>query len=148
MSKLLVALLMVIVSASSASAQSDYMLDYGPGSISWTWQQQQGLNAMSMQNAMMQQQIANYYRQQAAAANQWMQTNPFTPMPGVVTYDGIYVTPETANQYHKEDVTCEHCNDGFNYRSVYLGNGQTRRVKSRCTWCHGKGYVTKTVKNR
>lgn len=146
-SKFFIALSMVLTGISSVSAQSDYLLNYGPGSPSWCWQMQQGINAMSMQNAMMQQQILNYYRQQAAAATQWMQTNPCTPMPGVVTYDGVYVTPETVNSYHKENVTCEHCDGGYNYRSVYMGNGKTRRVKSRCSWCHGKGYVTKTVKN-
>lgn len=146
-SKFFIALSMVLTGISSVSAQSDYLLNYGPGSPSWCWQMQQGINAMSMQNAMMQQQILNYYRQQAAAATQWMQTNPCTPMPGVVTYDGVYVTPETVNSHHKENVTCEHCDGGYNYRSVYMGNGETRRVKSRCSWCHGKGYVTKTVKN-
>lgn len=25
--------------------------------------------------------------------------------------------------------------------------GETRQTKSRCTWCHGNGYVTKTVRN-
>ena len=113
-SKFFIALSMVLTGISSVSAQSDYLLNYGPGSPSWCWQMQQGINAMSMQNAMMQQQILNYYRQQAAAATQWMQTNPCTPMPGVVTYDGVYVTPETVNSYHKENVTCEHCNGGYN----------------------------------
>ena len=146
-SKFFIALSMVLTGISSVSAQSDYLPNYGPGSPSWCWQMQQGINAMSMQNAMMQQQILNYYRQQAAAATQWMQTNPCTPMPGVVTYDGVYVIPETVNSHHKENVTCEYCDGGYNYRSVYMGNGETRRVKSRCSWCHGKGYVTKTVKN-
>ena len=101
-SKFFIALSMVLTGISSVSAQSDYLLNYGPGSPSWCWQMQQGINAMSMQNAMMQQQILNYYQQQAVAATQWMQTNPCTPMPGVVTYDGVYVTPETVNSYHKE----------------------------------------------
>lgn len=101
-----------------------------------------------MQNAMMQQQLLNFYRQQAGTATGWMQTSPCTPMPGGVTYDGIYVTPENVNNYHKENVICEHCDGGYNYRSVYMGNGVTRRVKSRCSWCHGNGYVTKTVKNQ
>lgn len=102
---------------------------------------------MNMQNTMLQIQIMNYRQQQVAAATQWMQTNPFTPMPGVLTHDGVYVTPETVNNYHKENVTCEHCNGGYNYRNVYVGGGETRRVKSRCSWCHGKGYITKTVRN-
>lgn len=146
-SKFFIAISMVFAGISSASAQSDYMLDYGPGSISWSWQMQQRDNAIRMQNAMMQQQVLNYYRQQAAAASQWMQTNPYQPMPGVTTYDGVYVTPGTVNDYHKENVTCEHCDGGYNYRSVY-SSGQTRQFKSRCSWCHGKGYVTKTVKNQ
>ena len=138
---------MVFVGSVSASAQGDYLLNYGPGSPSWCWQKQQEINAMAMQNLMMQQQIVNYYQQQAAAANQWMSSTPYTSMPGVMTYDGVYVTPKTVNNYHKEKVTCEHCNGGYKYRSVYMGNGKTRQVKSRCNWCHGKGYVTKTVRN-
>lgn len=132
-SKIFIVLSMLFTGLSSASAQSDYLLDYGPGSISWCWQ--------------MQQQVLNYYQQQAAAATQWMQTTPCTPMPGVMTYDGVYVTPETVSDYHKENVTCEHCDGGYNYRSLYMGNGKTRQVKRRCSWCHGKGYVTKTVRN-
>lgn len=131
----------------SARAQSDYLLNYGPGSPSWEWQMLQRENAIRMQTAMMRQQVLNYYQQQAATATLWMQTTPFTPMPGGVTYDGVYVTPENVNSYHKENVTCEHCNGGYNYRSVYMGSGQIRQVKSRCNWCHGKGYITKTVKN-
>lgn len=145
--KLVIALSMFFTGFSSASAQNDYLLDYGPGSASWCWQMQLRENAISAQNAMMRQQVLNFYQQQAATATQWMQTNPCTPMPGTITYDGVYVTPETVNDYHKENVNCEHCNGGYNYRSVYMGSGQTQQVKSRCNWCHGKGYVTKTVKN-
>lgn len=71
-SKFFIALLMFFTGLSSASAQSDYLLDYGPGSISWCWQMQQQENAIRMQNAMMQQQVLNYYQQQAAAVTQWM----------------------------------------------------------------------------
>ncbi len=138
---------MAVAGISSASAQSDYLLDYGPGSPSWCRQMQQRENAMRMQTEMMRQQVLNYYQQQAAAATQWMQTNPFQPMPGVMTYDGVYVTPETVNNYHKEQVECEHCDGGYNYRTVYMGSGESRQVKSRCNWCHGNGYVTRTVKN-
>lgn len=138
---------MAFAGISSASAQCDYLLDYGPGSISWCWNMQQQINAMSAQTSAMQQQVLNYYRQQAAAATQWMQTNPFQPMPGVMTYDGVYVTPETVNDYHKEQVECEHCDGGYNYRTIYMGGGETRQTKSRCNWCHGNGYVTRTVKN-
>ena len=137
---------MIAVAPSVCHAQ-DYMLNYGPGSPAWCWQQQQEINAMAAQTMMMRQQVLNYYSQQAAAATQWLQTNPCAPMPGVVTYDGVYVTPETVNNYHKENVACEHCNGGYNYRSVYVGGGQSRQQKTRCGWCHGKGYVTKTVSN-
>lgn len=143
--KIFLTLSLVIASLTSANAQ--YYLDYGPGSIAWDMQMQQRENAIRMQNAMMQAQILNYYQQQAAAANQWMQTTPFQPMPGVMTYDGVYVTPETVNDYHKEQVKCEHCDGGYNYRTIYMGGGETRQTKSRCNWCHGNGYVTRTVKN-
>ena len=145
--KFMLVLVMVTIGFCSAKAQSDYLLNYGPGSPSWCWQMQQQINAISTQNAMMQAQITNYYNQQAAAATYHMMTNPFQPMQGVMTYDGVYVTPQTVNNYHKEEVVCGHCDGGYNYRTVYLGNGNTRRVESRCTYCHGKGTVTRTVKN-
>lgn len=135
---------MVAVAPSVCDAQS-FMLDYGPGSPAWCWQQQQEINAMAAQCMRMQLQVHQFYQNQAAAATQWMQTNPCTPMPGVLTYDGVYVTPEMCNNYHQETESCPHCNGGYNYRSVYLGNGRTSQQKTRCGWCHGKGYVTKTA---
>ena len=107
---------------------------------------QQRENVIIMQNNAMQQEVLNFYRQQAAAANQWMMTTPYEPMPGVLTYDGVYLTPETVNDYHKEQVECEHCDGGYNYSSYYMG-GETREVRSVCSWCYGTGYVTRTVPN-
>ena len=145
--KFMMVVAMVTVGLCSVKAQGNYLLDYGPGSISWCWQMQQRENVISAQNAMMQAQILNFYRQQAAAATQHMMTNPFQPMQGIVTYDGVYLTPETVNSYHKEEVECEHCDGGYIYRTVYMGGGETRQVKRRCSFCRGKGTVTRTVKN-
>lgn len=147
MKKFFLTLSLVIAGLTSANAQCDYLLNYGPGGLAWTWQMQQQLNAGNAYLAAMQQQTVNYYQQQAAAATQWLQTNPCQPMPGVMTYDGVYVTPETVNNYHKEQVECEHCDGGYNYRTIYLGGDRTRQSKTKCNWCHGNGYVTKTVKN-
>ena len=141
---IMVVAILSLIGASSAKAQA--YLDYGPGSISWCMQMDQQINAMRAQNAAMQAQIVSYYQQQAAAATYHLMTNPFQPMPGVVTYDGVYITPETVNDYHKEDVDCEHCDGGYNYRTCYMG-GESRQVRSRCSYCHGKGYVTRTVRN-
>ena len=52
------------------SKAQDFLLDCGSGSPSWCWQQQQQINAMKMQNMMMQQQILQFYRNQAAAVQQ------------------------------------------------------------------------------
>ena len=128
-----------VIGFASANAQS-YLLDYGPGSIPWCIQMDQRINAMRTQNAVMQAQVLAYYQQQAAAATQHLMTNPFQPMPGIVTYDGVYITPDTVNDFHKEDVDCEHCDGGYNYRLVWMGS-ENRQVKSRCSYCHGKGYV-------
>lgn len=149
LSKIILAAAMAVAGISSASAQYqyDYTLNYGPGSPYWCWQQQQDINAIGMQNAMMAAQIVQYYQQQAAAATQWMQTNPFTPMPGVTTYDGVYVTPDTASGYHTEKVACDNCDGGHIYRTVYDGGGRTHQSKITCTCCHGTGYVTRTVAN-
>lgn len=65
---------MSLVSANETKAQ--YYLDYGPGSPAWCYQMQQSENAIRMQNAMMQQQILNYYQQQASGATWHMQTRP------------------------------------------------------------------------
>lgn len=144
----LAVILFSIMGTTTIRAQyvSDYMLDYGPGSVAWCAQMMQQENAIRMQNAMMQSQILNYYQQQAAAATQHLMNYPLQPMPGVLTYDGVYITPETVNDYTKEDVDCEHCSGGHNYRDIYVGGGESRRVRSTCSFCHGKGYVTKTVR--
>ena len=134
-----------VVGMSSAKAQN-YLLDYGPGSIPWCMQMQQRINAISMQNAMMRAQTLAYYQQQAAAATQHLMNNPFQPMSGIVTYDGVYITPDTVNDYHKEQVDCEHCDGGYNTRT-YLVGGECKEIRSKCTYCHGNGYVTKTVRN-
>lgn len=49
--KFFLALTMTIAGLTSANAQCDYLLDYGPGSIAWSWQMQQQINAMSAQTA-------------------------------------------------------------------------------------------------
>ena len=139
-----------VASTSKVNAQyyvPDYVYDYSPGGVIWCAQMDQRITSMQIKNNIMRQQVLNYYRQQAATAYQWLQTNPVTPMPGVMTYDGTYVTPNTVNDYHKENVTCEHCDGGYNYRTIYMGDGETQQIKSRCNWCYGKGYLTKTVKN-
>lgn len=138
---LIVALFM---SAISANAQ-DWLLTYGPGSPAWCWQQQQQINAMQTQNMIMQQQLVQYYRNQAAAIQQQIMSNPFQPVQGIVTHDGNYITPQNVNQYTTTEVDCEHCNGGYNYKTLYVGSGNTRTVKQRCSWCHGNGTVTKRV---
>ena len=142
---IIVAAIFSVVGMTSAKAQN-YLLDYGPGSIPWCMQMQQRINAISMQNAMMRAQTLAYYQQQAAAATQHLMNNPFQPMPGIITYDGVYVTPDTVNDYHKEQVDCEHCDGGYNTRTYLIG-GECKEIRSRCTYCHGNGYVTKTVRN-
>jgi len=139
-------IMMLTVGSNTSHAQS-VMLDYSAGSPMWCWQQQQQINAMKMQNMMMQLQILQFYRDQANGVQQQIMSNPFQPVQGIVTRDGSYVTPENVNNYRTERVSCGNCNGGFNYRTIYLGNGQTRTVKSRCSYCHGTGYISKHVSN-
>lgn len=134
---------MSLVSANETKAQ--YHIDYGPGSPAWCYQMQQRENAIRMQNAMMQQQILNYYQQQAAAATWHMQNTPFVPMQGVQTYNDSYIN--NGESYHTETVTCDHCDGGYNYKQTYMGGGESRTVKSRCSWCHGSGTIKKKVKD-
>ena len=142
---IIVTAVLSILGATSAHAQ-DYLLDYGPGSIPWCMQMQQRINTISMQNAMMRAQTMAFYQQQAAAATQHLMNNPFQPMPGIVTDDGVDITPDTVNDYHKEQVDCEHCDGGYNTRASLIG-GECKEIRQRCTYCHGKGYVTRTVRN-
>lgn len=142
---IIIAVVMTLLGLTSAKAQS-YFLDYGPGSIPWCMQMDQQINAMRAQNAAMQAQILSFYQQQAAAATQHMMNNPFQPMSGVVTYDGVYITPDTVNDYHKEQVDCEHCDGGYDTRTYLIG-GECREIRHRCSYCHGKGYVIRTVRN-
>lgn len=142
---IIIAVVMTLLGLTSAKAQS-YILDYGPGSIPWCMQMDQQINAMRAQNAAMQAQILSFYQQQAAAATQHMMNNPFQPMSGIVTYDGVYITPDTVNDYHKEQVDCEHCDGGYDTRTYLIG-GECREIRHRCSYCHGKGYVTRTVRN-
>lgn len=141
--------LMVVVAVtaivSSNEVKAQYYLDYGPGSPAWCYQMQQSENAIRMQNAMMQQQILNYYQQQASAATWHMQNTPFVPMQGVQTYNGPYIN--NGESYHTEEVTCDHCDGGYNYKQTYMGGGESRTVKSRCSWCHGSGTIKKKVKD-
>ena len=73
---------------------------------------------MRMQNMIMQQQLVQFYRNQAAAVQQQIMSNPFQPVQGIVTRDGNYITPQTVNQYTTTKVDCEHCDGGFNYKTI------------------------------
>ena len=140
---MLIALVASVVGSNTTKAQD--WLDIGPGSISWCIQQQQQLNAMDAYNNMLQSQILQYYNQQAAAATYHLMNTPFVPMSGALTYDGYYITPQNVNSYHKERVACSHCNGGYNYKPLYVGNGEYSEYKSVCSFCHGTGMVTKTL---
>ena len=140
-----VAMTAVMALASANDAKAQYYMDYGPGSLAWDAQMQQRENAIRMQNAQMQQQIMNYYQQQAAAATWQLQNQPFVPMQGVQTYNGPYIN--SGESYHIETEACDHCDGGYNYREVYMGGGQSRTVKSRCNWCHGTGEIKRKVKD-
>lgn len=113
---------------------------WDPGSLAWCWQQQ--LNIISMQNAMMQQQILNYYRQQAQNVTNWINNNPFNPYPGqVITRDGITVSYELVNSTSSSGSgQCSNCNGaGFLNERYYMGNNQIKTIRRRCGVCHGTG---------
>lgn len=131
------------------SLAQDWLSTYGPGSPAWCWQFQQQNNMIDMMNMQMQMNIHSFYQNQFNSINNHMMTNPTQPYNGgILTYDGVYVTPETVNDYHREDVNCEHCDGGYKYKQVNLGGGRTTTLKTRCTFCRGRGYVTHTVKNK
>ena len=135
---LLVAVLFTMVGVDSAKAQ---WYDYN---VALEYQQAQRLNQISAQNAMMEANILNFYRQQAAAATYHMMNTPFVPMSGVLTYDGVYLTPSNINEYTKVKEDCDNCDGGYIYTRSY--NGVT--IKRSCGCCKGKGYVIRTVKKQ
>lgn len=88
----------------------------------------------------------NYYRQQTQDIENWIRTNPTVPYPGsIVTQDGTILNNENINDYERVQMNCEHCDGGINYKKIYVGNGQTITRKSRCTYCHGTGTVSRHV---
>lgn len=127
-----------------ANAQN-YLMDYGPGSPAWCWQQQQQYQAMQMQMMIQRQQLLNFYRNQRIAVEQQMMNGQ--PVQGIVTLDGQYITPESGNNYHREQVPCDNCNGGKITRQ-YMSNGQVRTQTRTCGYCHGKGYKTQLVENK
>lgn len=137
----------VLALASSEAKAQDYLLDYGPGSISWTMQQQQIINQMQNQTMMMRMQLMQYYQNQAYMAQQQLMSNPTQPMQGIITQDGTYLDPNNVNNYTKERVQCDQCGgSGRIYKSVYMGNGHVARTSHPCGYCDG-GYVYRYVSN-
>ena len=118
-----------------------------PGSPAWCMQQQQIINAQRMQIMMMQQQNLNFYRKQAQDVANWIMANPGSPYPGsIITRDGAILNTQNISDYEQVKVGCEHCTGGYNYKQIYIGNGKVTTRKSRCSYCHGTGTVTKYVK--
>ena len=143
-----VALFIMVVSAKAQFPMFGMGLGWGTeaGSPAWCWQQQQINNAIDNQIMMMRMQQLNYYRQQTQDIENWIRTNPTVPYPGsIVTQDGTILNNENINDYERVQVNCEHCDGGFNYKKIYIGNGQTITRKSRCTYCHGTGTVSRHV---
>lgn len=127
--------------ANVCKAQS-YM-DFGPGSISWCWQQQQQFQAWQMQQMIQHQQLLQYYNNQRIAAEQQMMS-AMQSMQSFAPYSGVYQYSGECNTYHTENVPCDYCNGGQVTRQ-YMSNGQVRTQKRTCGYCHGKGYTRKTV---
>lgn len=141
-------IVITIVSINTAKAQ-DWMSTYGPGSPAWCWQMQQQNNMIDMMNMQMQMNIHNFYHNQFNMVNQHMMNNPTAPLPGgILTYDGVYVTPESVDSYHREQVDCEKCEGGYNNRRIAHGGGRYSTISVRCSFCRGKGYVVRTVKKK
>ena len=116
------------------------------GSPAWCWQQQQLINAQNAYIMQMRMQNMNTLQQQVRNIESQIIANPIKPVEGVfVRNDGTIFSYDTMNQYEKREVDCEHCNGGYNTKTLYLGNGNVRTIKDRCNYCHGKGTVTKQV---
>ena len=111
-----------------------------PGSLAWCWQQQQQINFTRIQNAIMQQQVLNFYRQQAQNVTNWINSHPFDPYPGqVLTKDGFIVNYELISS-QREKGQCSNCNgEGFLKENYYMGNNHVKTNKRRCGMCHGTG---------
>ena len=139
-----ITMIMFVLFATTFSAKAQFGGGWGapwePGSPAWCLQQQQQINAMAMQNMIMQQQNLNFYRQQADNVTNWIINNPTTPYPGlVINRDGIIVKYETAAP-KRSKTQCDNCNgQGFLYEKYYAGNNKIKTLKRRCGICHGTG---------
>ena len=136
----IVALVLAVTGAKAQYYSDGWGCPWEPGSPAWCAQQQQMINAMSMQNAMMQQQILNYYRQQAQNVTNWINNNPFNPYPGqVITRDGFTVTYDQVSS-QRASGQCSNCNGaGYLNERYYMGNNQVKTIRRRCGSCHGRG---------
>lgn len=139
---------MSLISIASVQSQ-DWLSTYGPGSPAWCWQFQQQNNMIDMMNMQMQTNISSFYQNQYNAVTNHIMNHPTEPLPGgILTYEGVYITPETVDSHQREQVDCDHCDGGFNYRKMSQGGGRQTTVKIRCSFCRGKGYVIRTVKSQ
>lgn len=135
MKNLLIVFCSLILGVTVAKAQ--YLLDFGPGSPAWCMQQQQQMWMMNMQMAAVQQQQAE------AVAN--FVKNQMNNMPGLqMPSNGYYMAAvDNGGGYQSSTEPCINCDGGYNTRKVYMGNGHVSEVKSRCSICHGKGYISR-----
>lgn len=83
----------------------------------------------------------------AANSSNWVMQNNYNIMQQQqwMMQNGYYNTHQRTGRYVETRETCDNCNgEGFIYRTVYMGGGETRTVKRRCGFCHGTGSQRKS----
>lgn len=131
----------VLMTANVINAQ--YILDYGPGSPAWCFQQQMMMNQQMSQAKAVLSQMAQQMTQQAMQNIQMLNNNMSTvnfnqmPVMPVVDYNNSPSTPKVTSSYE----TCPECTNGYNTKKWYAGNGQIKTTQKRCYRCHGTGKI-------
>lgn len=141
MKKFFAMIAFVLMTTNVINAQ--YILDYGPGSPAWCFQQEMmWRQQMAQANAafnQMAQQMAKQAIQNMPPANFNMPTVNFNQMPVMPATDhsDSPSTPTISSSYE----TCPECTNGYNTKRWYAGNGQVKTTQQRCYRCHGSGKI-------
>jgi len=144
MKKFFTMIALVLMAVNVINAQ--YILDYGPGSPAWCFQQQMMMNQQIAQANAVLNQMAQQMVQQAMQNIQNMQMfnnnmapvniNQMPVMPAC-DYSNSPSTPTVSSSYE----TCPECTNGYNTKKWYAGNGQIKSIQKRCYRCHGTGKI-------
>lgn len=126
--------------------------DMTPGSPLWSWNMQQRINTISVQNARMSCEISAFYKRQTDMLAQQFMENPFKPIAGYVDIDGNWISGEMVGSNISDSGTEINTSEPHHdireknraYYSEKYGNKDCHICHGRgtCQTCNGNGYVS------